>query len=65
MPFVKYNVYTTEIINNPNILYAGFKPVVSFNTSFLKSSINPITPNPIVINNNGKIFLATIGSLFK
>ena len=63
MPFVKYNVYTTDITKSPSILYAGFNPFVFFNTNFLKSSTNPIIPNPIVINSNGNIFLATSGSL--
>ena len=44
-------------------MYAGFNPLVFFNTSFLKSSTKPIIPNPIVINNNGNMFLATSGSL--
>ena len=65
IPLVRYNVYATEIINNPSILYAGFNPFVSLNTSFLKSSINPIVPKPIVINNNGKIFFAVSGSLVR
>ena len=63
IPLVKYNVYATEIISSPNILYAGFNPFVSLKTNFLKSSIKPIVPNPIVINSNGKIFLAVSGSL--
>ena len=63
IPLVKYNVYATEIISNPSILYAGFNPFVSLKTNFLKSSIKPIVPNPIVINSNGRIFLAVSGSL--
>ena len=36
IPLVKYNVYATEIISNPSILYAGFNPFVSLKTNFLK-----------------------------
>ena len=52
-PFIRYNTYITDINNSPNIFRLGFNPFVSFNTSFLKSSISPITPNPIVKNSIG------------
>lgn len=39
------------------ILYAGFKPLVSFKISFLKSSTNPTTPNPNIASVSGKISL--------
>ena len=48
----------TDMINSPNILYLGFNPSVFFNTSFLKSSINPIIPNPIVKINIGNNLFA-------
>ena len=56
---VNINVYPTEIINNPTIFAFGLRPFVFFNTSFLKSSINPTIPNPIVTNARGKRFFAT------
>ena len=62
-PSIRYNTYATDITSNPSILYAGFNPFVSLKTNFLKSSIKPIVPNPIVINSNGRIFLAVSGSL--
>ena len=58
-PSIKYSTYSTDTISNPSILYFGLNPFVFLNTTFLKSSIKPIIPNPNVINNNGKILFAT------
>ena len=55
--FTIYIVYNTAIINNPIILYIGFKPFVFFKTNFLKSSTNPTNPKPNVTNINANISL--------
>ena len=61
---VIYIVKAPAIIKSPNILNAGFNPFVFFRISFLKSSTNPTTPNPIVAINNGSMLFATAGSEF-
>ena len=60
--FVRYNVYPTAIISKPSIFAFGLSPFVFFNTNFLKSSINPISPKPTAVISSGKIFLAIVGS---
>ena len=44
-------------VKDRTILYAGFKPFVSFKISFLKSSTKPTTPKPNIASDNGKISL--------
>lgn len=57
---IKYTIKTVATISNPNILYLGLSPSVFFNTTFLKSSINPTNPNPSTAINIGKKFLPLI-----
>ena len=53
----------TEIINNPSIFAFGLIPSVFFKTTFLQSSRNPISPNPIEINTSGNNLLPISGSV--
>ena len=54
-------VYATDTINSPSIFAFGLSPLVFFNINFLKSSINPINPNPTAIPINGKSAFAISG----
>ena len=51
--FTRTMEYATATINSPNILAFGLNPFVFFKTNFLKSSINPIKPNPTATPING------------
>ena len=66
VPLSKLNTnittYATAIINKPSIFSFGLNPSVLCNTTFLKSSINPISPNPIVTNTIGNSLVAISGS---